>query len=69
MCCHCQEHMGCFVILLVSSVWEVNVEKADLVSSELWWLMVEMGVDRCSLGRVSILVLVVMLLKLFHFKF
>lgn len=55
--------------MLVSSLWEVNMEKADQVSNELWWLMGEMGVNGCSLGCVSILVLMVMLLKLFHFKF
>lgn len=57
------------VTMLVSSLWEVNMEKADQVSNELWWLMGEMGVNGCSLGCVSILVLMVMLLKLFHFKF
>lgn len=60
---------GTWVIILVSSVWEVNMDKADQVSSDLWWLMVERDVDRCSLGCVSILVLMVMLLKLFCFKF
>lgn len=66
MFCHRQEHG--FVIMLVPSLWDVNMEKADQDSNELWWVMVEMGVDRCSLGWVSILVLMVMLLKLFPFK-
>lgn len=33
-----------------------------------WWLMVEIGVNRYPLGCVSILILMVMLLKLFHFQ-